>query len=207
MHFRNQLHVTILTILALLPHALSDTQFERRFELANPSDYSLSTATSHSISIRQHSQVAPGWAWLLIWAGEPAVVTMGIGTIGGLGYLVTKTLVRIYKGILDRLLDTWASTGPPGNQIVIEAGDLRWEIGCSVGGAAMWEFLEEYAEMKLDAVNRGFAEIYAKEWYLSKKDGTRYCYAGMRLAREGETVVPPGSGQPFVSSSGRRRIR
>lgn len=184
------MQVTILTILSMLPYALSyalsTKEIERRFRFADPIDSSLSTAPSHSISIRQHRIHAMSWGYVLIWLGEPLV----LGIAGAVGLLGLTTLIWIYKSILDSLRD-WVIRSPPLGQIHIEAGSLRWELGCTVEGPMFWEFVEDYTKSKLDAVNRGFAEVYAKEWYFSTSDRKRICYAGMRLAREGETTVPP----------------
>ena len=97
----------------------------------------------------------------------------------------------IYRTILDGLLDNWASNTLK-NQVVIEAGSLRWEFGCTVSPIPK-SFMEEYTKSKLDAVNRGFAPLFAKEWWLMKSDKKRYCYAGMRIGRDDEIIVPPNS--------------
>ncbi|KAL8669768.1 MAG: hypothetical protein Q9168_005662, partial [Polycauliona sp. 1 TL-2023] len=91
--------------------------------------------------------------------------------------------------ILDRILDTWAKS-PGSNQLVVEAGSLRWEFGCTMEPIPQ-AFLEEYFQDKRNAVERGFLPVYEREWVFNRTDRSRYCFAGMRIAEEGVEVVPP----------------
>lgn len=65
------------------------------------------------------------------------------------------------------------------NQVVIEAGKLRLEFGCS-SEPVPWDFMYAFVQYKLDAVNRGFAEEFLKEWWHEKDDQSRICYVGFR---------------------------
>ncbi|KAL8915369.1 MAG: hypothetical protein Q9171_000239 [Xanthocarpia ochracea] len=94
--------------------------------------------------------------------------------------LVFAIVVTIYDKILNTLLDQWARS-PGKNQVVIEAGSLRWEFGCTIAPIPQL-FLEEYFDSKRDALSRGFAPAYAREWFWDRTDRNRRCYAGMRVA-------------------------
>ncbi|KAL8992627.1 MAG: hypothetical protein Q9169_006948 [Polycauliona sp. 2 TL-2023] len=120
--------------------------------------------------------------------------------------LYYELLSTIYTHILDQVLDAMAAA-PESNQLVIEAGNLRWEFGCTMvernadeDGEAIpvplpTQFIEEYFESKRDAVERGFASVYEKSWWWEKVDDDsereRVCYAGMRVVQKGMVVVPP----------------
>ena len=120
-------------------------------------------------------------------------MVVGIAALAGTvafasGFMLAMHL--LYSSIIDSYLDQWARS-PPHNQVVIEAGSMRWEFGCTIYPVP-WQFVDEYFRSKRDAVDRGFAPVYAKEWYWDKKDRSRFCYAGMRVADEGRRIVPPG---------------
>ena len=125
---------------------------------------------------------------------EPGVVlTVSVmSIIGGaiLSVIISiKALVRFYSLIYENCLDFWASS-PPANQVVIEAGKLRLEFGCSTQPVP-WEFIAEFARSHRDAVDRGFAPLFAKEWWFDNKDRHRLCYAGLRIVPEGGNVTRP----------------
>lgn len=105
---------------------------------------------------------------------------------------ILQILKSLYQKILDALLDAWAKS-PGSNQLVVEAGSLRWEFGCTMVPVPQ-AFLEEYFQSKRDAVERGFLPMYEREWAFNRTDRGRYCFAGMRIAEEGEDVVPPDRG-------------
>ena len=102
-------------------------------------------------------------------------------------------LTRLFNLILDAALYAWAAN-PPSNQVVLEAGNLRIEFGCSLEPVP-WEFIAWYATSQRDAVARGFMGVFDKEWWFQKnRTGGlpgRLCYVGMRVVEEGRVVVPP----------------
>lgn len=108
-------------------------------------------------------------------------------------------LTRFFNLILDRALNAWASK-PRANQVVLEAGNLRMEFGCTLEPVP-WEFIAAFAESRRDAIARGFMGVFDKEWWF-QKNGTggaselpmRTCYVGMRIVEEGRVVVPPMKG-------------
>lgn len=101
----------------------------------------------------------------------------------------TLTLTKIFKFILDKALTRWAHN-PPYNQISIEAGTLRWEFGCTLHPVP-WEFIQVYFRAQDSAVKRGFASVYAREWWYKSKDKGRVCYAGMRIVPQAFKVQVP----------------
>ncbi|KAL8656347.1 MAG: hypothetical protein Q9226_002696 [Calogaya cf. arnoldii] len=120
--------------------------------------------------------------------------------------LYYELLSTLYTHILNKFLDSIASS-PNLNHLVIEAGHLRWEFGCTLtdrnlatgnGEASPLpkRFIEEYFESKRDAVERGFASVYERVWWWEKVDeereSERVCFAGMRVVGGGRVVVPPG---------------
>ena len=186
-------NLTFLCFLSLIPSSIqvnpAIAQIENRSVVKAPYDLSLSTGNSlHGVTARQPGLLG-GPDWNILRYQTPIFPLLLGGTIASLGAL--RGLVMIYRTILDGLLDNWASS-PLKNQVVIEAGSLRWEFGCTVSPIPK-SFIEEYTKSKLDAVNRGFAPLLAKEWWLMKSDKRRYCYAGMRIGRDDEIVVPPNS--------------
>lgn len=116
---------------------------------------------------------------------DPAVV-VGVSVI--VACLVI--LVRLFSNILDSCLDLWAYS-PPANQVVIEAGKMRLEFGCSMKPVP-WEFIAEYAASRKDATERGFAPGFAKEWWYDNHNRRRLCYAGIRVVPDGGEVTRPG---------------
>lgn len=106
--------------------------------------------------------------------------------------IAVKVLRFTYQKILDTLLDAWAEI-PGRNQMVVEAGNLRWEFGCTITPIP-YQFLKEYYESKRDAVGRGFMPVYEREWVFNRTDRGRYCFAGMRVREEGVYVIPPDVG-------------
>lgn len=176
--------VIVVVHLAILPLVGPDAQLERRLEVAIPREVSHTPrGDPTSLSPRQIEGLA---YQLVLYVGRTIVVWTKCVLAAIAAY---TALHRLYTIILERLLDKWAKS-PPQNQVVIEAGRLRWEFGCTVNPVP-WEYLEEYFRSKQSAVGRGFAEVYAKEWFFANEDNSRHCYAGMRAAREGEDVIPP----------------
>ncbi|KAL8846419.1 MAG: hypothetical protein Q9221_008501 [Calogaya cf. arnoldii] len=169
--------------MATLSLARPNTQTERCLTIAAPRKASL--ALRHepvALSIRQ----AGALALLFLLHFKKVVFWTKCIVVSAAAY---TTLSALYSYILETLLDEWANS-PPQNQLVIEAGQLRWEFGCTANPVPI-EFVEEYIRSKQAAVERGFAEVYAREWWFAKGDDSRRCYAGMRVAREGEEIVPP----------------
>jgi len=99
-------------------------------------------------------------------------------------------IVRLLSNILDNCLNFWAYS-PPANQVVIEAGDMRLEFGCSMEPVP-WDFIAEFSRSRRDATNRGFAPGYTKEWWFNNQDQKRLCYARIRVVPDGGKAVRPG---------------
>ena len=73
---------------------------------------------------------------------------------------------------------------------MLEAGNMRIEFGCS-GEPVPLEFVAEFAASHLDAVERGFAPAFAREWWWDRVGSGRVCYAGIRVVEGGGVAVPP----------------
>ena len=116
---------------------------------------------------------------------KPVVVVL-VPAISVAAFLVLR---NIFTKIADLALTVWASF-PPYNQVVIEAGMMRLEFGCAMQPVPM-TFVAEFAISRRDAVDRGFAEVFAKEWWWNGEDRERVCYVGVRYVGEGGTVVAP----------------
>ncbi|KAL8670823.1 MAG: hypothetical protein Q9168_004659 [Polycauliona sp. 1 TL-2023] len=115
-------------------------------------------------------------------------------------------LFELYSYILDTILDAIASS-PPNNQLVIEAGHLRWEFGYAMAKGNISgdieatplpkRFVEEYFKSRRDAVERGSASVYEMAWWWEMVDEERarekVCCAGMRVVGKGMVVVPPNN--------------
>ncbi len=115
-----------------------------------------------------------------------------------LGYSITSLSYRfiavIYTKIIDQMLLTWANNPPSKSRIALSVGNVRWEFGCLVHPVPQ-AFLEQYFKLKYDGLRKGFAPILAKEWYWYKGDGSRQCYAGMRVVDErSRSTAPPRKG-------------
>lgn len=55
------------------------------------------------------------------------------------------------------------------------------------------EFVSEFAASQRDAVERGFAPLFVREWWWDRRVAGRgrLCYAGMRVVEDGGVVIPP----------------
>ena len=53
------------------------------------------------------------------------------------------------------------------------------------------EFIAEFAASKRDAVERGFAPVFTREWWWDGVDSGRACYVGLRYVGDGGAVAPP----------------
>ncbi|KAL9012095.1 MAG: hypothetical protein Q9173_003109 [Seirophora scorigena] len=107
----------------------------------------------------------------------------------GSGIAIHAGLRHLYHRILSSLLERWAEVRGR-NQVVVEAGSLRWEFGCTKTPIPE-HFLLQYFKSKQDAVARGFMPMYEREWVFNSTDRRMYCYAGMRVGEKGTAVVPP----------------
>lgn len=109
----------------------------------------------------------------------------------GVAVIVTCAIiiVRLFSNILDSCLNLWAYS-PPANQVVIEAGNMRLEFGCSMKPVP-WEFIAEYAMSRKNATERGFAPGFAKEWWYDNQNQRRLCYAGIRVVPDGGEATRP----------------
>ncbi|KAI4090659.1 MAG: hypothetical protein LQ339_008310 [Xanthoria mediterranea] len=185
-----------LTLLHLTILVLSSTDV---CSAANPRSYQSiandSNCTSLSISSRQptHQLSARQLRFPVgaIWHQNleiPGLFIIGlVSTIATVKIL--QTLKSVYQTILDALLDAWAKN-IDGNLLVVEAGNLRWEFGCTMQPIPQ-VFLEEYYRSRKNALSRGFLPAYEREWVFNRTDRARYCFAGMRIVEDGEVVVPP----------------
>ncbi|KAL8974438.1 MAG: hypothetical protein Q9197_001316 [Variospora fuerteventurae] len=133
------------------------------------------------ISPRQY----PLAAFWLPQVERTTLILLGVTTALG----IYTALIVLYQKILDSVLDAWAKDLVR-NQLVVEAGSLRWEFGCTMEPIPQ-SFLEEYFQSKRDAVARGFLPVYEREWAFNRTDRGRYCFAGMRVSERGDEVVPP----------------
>ena len=187
-------YMTFLCFLSLIPSSIqvdpAIEQMENHSVVKAPHDLRPSAEDGLRRLTPRQPMLLGDLNWNVIGYQAPVIFPLLLaGTVASLGAI--RCLVMVYNTILDWSLDTWASHTLK-NQVVIEAGSLRWEFGCTVNPIPK-SFIEEYTKSKLDAVNRGFAPLFAKEWWFMKSDKTRYCYAGMRIGREDEIIVPPNS--------------
>ena len=120
------------------------------------------------------------------------ILPMAAIAVGFLISLVAAfaVLVRVFSEIIENCLTIWAMSLPR-NQVVIEAGTLRMEFGCSMQPVP-WEFIAEFAESQKRAVDRGFAPLFARLWRFDNTNSQRFCYVGLRIVVKGGEVVPPG---------------
>lgn len=175
----------IAALVILLPLVRSDTQIQRRFAVAASRETSLALIDDSPTSI--DTRTLAGLSSLVV-RYSIKVVSWSMVVIGY--HNIYKVLRNIYGKILDAVLNKWAKS-PPLNQGVIEAGRLRLEFGCTMTDPVPWEFLEDFVKSKKDAVDRGFAEVRSQEFMFVNGDQSRRCYFGMRMAREGEDIIPP----------------
>lgn len=141
-----------------------------------PSFPSLPASQGASLQTR----VQPAWFLGAYDAQADLIISIaGVLTV----VAVYNILVHLFSHILDSCLDIWAQS-PPSNQVAIQAGFVRLEFGCSMRPVP-WEFLEGFARSHIDAVNRGFAPIFAREWWFDSQDRGRFCYAGLRIVSRG----------------------
>ena len=73
---------------------------------------------------------------------------------------------------------------------MLEAGNLRIEFGCTKAPVPL-DFIAEFAASRRDAVERGFAPAFEREWWWEKEGKRRICYVGMRVVGEGGVAIPP----------------
>ncbi|KAL8735416.1 MAG: hypothetical protein Q9166_000962 [cf. Caloplaca sp. 2 TL-2023] len=176
--------ISISGILTTIFDILVDAQTNKTLALSAPNTRSPGPNASNPISPRQF----PALAFWHPQLQRTALTFIAITTTP----LLCTILATLYSKILDSVLNSWAQS-PGKNQLVIEAGKLRWEFGCTVYPIPQ-RFLEEYYGSKRDAVKRGFAPVYAREWFWDKADVGRQCYAGMRIVEKGRDAVPPDLG-------------
>lgn len=117
------------------------------------------------------------------------IITLRVINVASIALLVNG-LLSVLSIILDNCINLWAHL-PPANQVAIEAGNMRLEFGCSLEPVP-WDFIAEWASSRRDAVNRGFAPVYAKEWWFDNNDRERLCYVGIRMVPEGAKAERPG---------------
>ncbi|KAG6991452.1 hypothetical protein G7Y79_00052g087920 [Physcia stellaris] len=175
----------IVLLVALLPLVRPDTQIQRR--ITAPASREVSVALIDASPTSLGTRTLAPLAFLVVRVVNGSMVVVG-------WYKLFRALHKLFGKILDNLLNKWAKS-PPLNQVVIEAGRLRLEFGCAMSEPVPWEYLEDFARSKQDAVDRGFAEVRSQEWIWVNGDKSRRCYAGMRVAREGEDVIPPSQEQ------------
>lgn len=115
------------------------------------------------------------------------VVAVSVGSV--LAYYGLTAMDRIMSDIIEDCLTTWAGI-PSRNQVVVEAGNMRLEFGCATE-PVMVEFIHDWAHSRRDAIRRGFAPVYAKEWWFDGRNRTRRCYVGIRMVPDGGTAEKP----------------
>ena len=86
--------------------------------------------------------------------------------------------------MLDLVLEVW-SLQPGRNILVLEAGRLQFEFGCTQGVPVPWAFLHAFTQHKVEAVRRGFAERVVREWWVETGGDGRVCYAGLSIVEKG----------------------
>lgn len=181
--------ITFTTALSIDSSKSKPTAQNATADTGNSSDL-ISTTANHHLSPRQH--IYPIWAATPDGMNELVfVIFMGLS----IANIVFQLLWKLYTYILGVTLNAIANEiarRPDMNQLVIEAGHLRWEFGCTMTEPVPIEFLEKYFQSRRDAIERGFASVYSKEWWSERGEGnTRLCFAGMRIVGEGVVVVPP----------------
>lgn len=115
----------------------------------------------------------------------PPLIVNGI-----VGVSALSLLVMLFSRIVDECINIWASQVPQ-NMVVIEAGKMRLEFGCTFEPVP-WEFVLDFSASQREAVRRGFAPVYEKEWWFDRTDRSRICYVGIRIAPDNGTVLRPG---------------
>ena len=182
--------VLLLYLLFLSPGLTLPSQYATKLEYstvsASSSNSELAPSHTHQLNPRQHYPAQLAFFYRIGMVGGIFMLALPTSIIA------VKSLGFIYQKILDTLLDAWAKN-PGRNQMVVEAGNLRWEFGCTMTPFP-YEFLKEYYESKLDAVGRGFLPVYEREWVFNRTHRARYCFAGMRVVEEGVDVIPPDVG-------------
>lgn len=167
-------------------------------ELALPATHntslSLSPTTLPSHQPRHIPPLAMVWSHAYTAPGLILIVIVPL-TIGTLVCLACIALSRLFTQILDNVVTIWANS-PPSNQVVLEAGNMRIEFGCTAAPVPL-DFIAEFAASHRDAVERGFAPGFTREWWWERSaDGNgngrgRLCYAGLRIVEGGGVAVPP----------------
>lgn len=175
----------IVLLMTMLPLVRPDTQIQRR--ITAPASREISVALIDDSPTSLGTRTLARLAYVVIQVVNWSMVAVGY-------YSLFRALHNLFGKILDRLLNKWAKS-PPLNQVVIEAGRLRLEFGCAMSEPVPWEYLEHFMKSKQDAIDRGFAEVRSQEWIWVNGDKSRRCYAGMRVAREGEDIIPPSQEQ------------
>ncbi|KAI4225388.1 MAG: hypothetical protein L6R36_003930 [Xanthoria steineri] len=186
------LFITIVTFTTALSIDSSKTKLATHSATADTSKSSdlIPTTANHQLSRRQH--VFPMWFPTADNVNELVfVLLMGI-SIANIAFQLLWKLYTYILGVTLNAIANEIARRPEMNQLVIEAGHLRWEFGCTMTEPLPIEFLEKYFQSRRDAIERGFASVYSKEWWSERgKGNTRLCFAGMRVVGEGGVVVPP----------------
>lgn len=55
----------------------------------------------------------------------------------------------------------------------------------------MVEFISEWSHDRREAIDRGFAPVYAREWWFDSRNRTRRCCVGIRMVPEGGIAEIP----------------
>ncbi len=192
MRLRRLFHTSLLLLInaqKVLSIPASTTRLAL-IEAHNPQVHPRSLPQQTPVSLALQPRIPPHYAyagWTMALFDQHLVALSIAGVIGA--YAALAILVRLYSNILDNCLSNWASS-PPRNQVVIEAGNLRLEFGCSMEPVP-WDFIEEFARSYRDAVNRGFAPVFARKWWFDNRDRRRLCYAGLRVVPDGGMAVQP----------------
>ncbi|KAF6231386.1 hypothetical protein HO173_010346 [Letharia columbiana] len=141
--------------------------------------------TLHSQTPRQIF-VSPFLGWYHAFT-EPGLIL--VVPLAALSCIACIALSRLFTNILDNILTIWANS-PPSNQVVLEAGNLRIEFGCTREPVPL-DFIAEFVASHRDAVERSFAPVFTREWWWESGNRTRLCYAGLRIVEGGREAIPP----------------
>ena len=194
--FRIRLLIPLLVSFSLLfntPTALSLPYSDTISAPAEPSSHQHPPEpfSIHKTSLQARMPPARAFVDWRFGFNDPRLALFEPAIVVGVSVVVTCLImiVRLFNGILDACLNLWAYS-PPANQVVIEAGNMRLEFGCSMQPVP-WEFIAEFAASRRNATARGFAPGYAKEWWYDNQNQNRLFYAAIRVVPDGGQAIRP----------------
>ncbi len=192
--FGIRLLIPLLVSFSLLfntPAALSRPCSNTSLALARPNDPQHPPPSLSTQEASLQARIPPALVHWRFGFMDPRLALFEPAVIVSVSVIVTCLIiiVRLLNRILDACLNLWAYS-PPANQVVIEAGNMRLEFGCSMQPVP-WEFIADFAASRRDATARGFAPGYAKEWWYDNKNQQRLCYAAISVVPDGGQAIPP----------------